>query len=328
MRKEEINKYVEEHCKGTVLSFPERGPWGSSKYRGNFSGWIPATLIYRYGAESVSEIFAGSGTTSDLCRDLGIPYVGIDLNPNPVRDNIMSMDIMDYEKPLPNGFYAADLQVLHPPYPSINGITYADSMYGADKEVVEKDIQQMSWEEGMKCINRAIMRGYAAMKPGSYQAYVIGDVRRKVDGKSIFRSMLKDIVMPGELVQLLVKMQHNTVSGRNSSFSKKMPFFMIEHEWVVVVRKESGYEMAYVMPYKLVTDIRDSSSSTWKDVVMSVMRDMRGAVSIENVYSKIEGHKKTLNNPNWKAKVRQTLQVLVNSGMISNCSRGVYAVAA
>ena len=326
--KEDIYKYVEDNCKGTILSFPERGPWGSSNYRGNFSGWIPATLVYRYGAQSVSEIFAGSGTTSDLCNDLDIPYVGIDLNPVPVRNNILSMDILDYEKELPNGFYTADLQILHPPYPSINGISYANSMYRADNETIEKDIQQMSWDEGMKCINRAIMRGYAAMKPGSYQAYVIGDVRRKVDGKSIFKSMLKEIVMPGELVQLLVKMQHNTVSGRNSSFSKKMPFFMIEHEWVVVVRKESGYEMAYVVPYKLINDVRNSSSSTWKDVVMSVMRNMKGEVSLERIYSEIECHNKTQSNYNWKAKVRQTLQRLVRTGMLNNSTRGMYAVVA
>ena len=95
MNKNEIFSYLKQHANGTVLSFPERGPWGSSSYRGNFSGWIPAAIIYRYGAGSVSEIFAGGGTTSDLCRDLEIPYCGIDLNPAPVRNNILTMDILD-----------------------------------------------------------------------------------------------------------------------------------------------------------------------------------------------------------------------------------------
>jgi len=100
MNKNEIFSYLKQHANGTVLSFPERGPWGSSSYRGNFSGWIPAAIIYRYGAGSVSEIFAGGGTTSDLCRDLEIPYCGIDLNPAPVRNNILTMDIMDEDKDL------------------------------------------------------------------------------------------------------------------------------------------------------------------------------------------------------------------------------------
>ena len=108
MNKNEIFSYLKQHANGTVLSFPERGPWGSSSYRGNFSGWIPAAIIYRYGAGSVSEIFAGGGTTSDLCRDLEIPYCGIDLNPAPVRNNILTMDILDEESELPDAFYEAD----------------------------------------------------------------------------------------------------------------------------------------------------------------------------------------------------------------------------
>ena len=60
MKKEEIIKYVKEHATSTILSFPDRGSsWGSSSYRGNFSGWIPASIIVRYGCKSVSEIFAG-----------------------------------------------------------------------------------------------------------------------------------------------------------------------------------------------------------------------------------------------------------------------------
>ena len=99
MKKEEIIKYVKEHATSTILSFPDRGSsWGSSSYRGNFSGWIPASIIVRYGCKSVSEIFAGGGTTSDVCRDLEIPYCGIDLNPNPVRPDISVMDSGLYKR--------------------------------------------------------------------------------------------------------------------------------------------------------------------------------------------------------------------------------------
>lgn len=134
MNKNEIFSYLKQHANGTVLSFPERGPWGSSSYRGNFSGWIPAAIIYRYGAGSVSEIFAGGGTTSDLCRDLEIPYCGIDLNPAPVRNNILTMDIMDEESELPDAFYEADLQMIHPPYPCINHLHVSnETLYNALK---------------------------------------------------------------------------------------------------------------------------------------------------------------------------------------------------
>lgn len=38
MKKEEILKVVRSN-EGTVLSFPDRGPWGNNRYRGNCSGY-------------------------------------------------------------------------------------------------------------------------------------------------------------------------------------------------------------------------------------------------------------------------------------------------
>lgn len=76
MNRDEIIKIVSANDT-TVLSLPNRGPWGSLHYRGNCSGYIPAFFIWKYDAASAAEIFAGSGTTSDLCKDMGIPYKGI-----------------------------------------------------------------------------------------------------------------------------------------------------------------------------------------------------------------------------------------------------------
>lgn len=39
MKKEEIKKYVAAR-NNTVLNFPDRGPWGNNRYRGNCSGWV------------------------------------------------------------------------------------------------------------------------------------------------------------------------------------------------------------------------------------------------------------------------------------------------
>ena len=330
MNKEEIFKKVAQMADGTVLSFPDRGTWGSAKWRGNFSGWIPASLIYRYNAKSVSEIFAGGGTTSDLCKDLAIPYCGIDLNPEPVRENIIAMDILDESVDLPDAFYSADLQVLHPPYPCINHVQYANGMWKDTKGVSSKDIQEMSWEQGMKAVNRSIMRGYSAMPTGAYQATVVGDIRRKVNGKTVFKSMLAEMCIPGEMVQILVKMQHNTVSGRENVYgNNNRNFFLIEHEFIVVIKKPSGYEIAFSIPRKYVSDIRDSfSTATWKDVVVSVLKKLGKKVSLDEIYSEIEPHKKAQLNSHWREKVRQTLQQLQKSGMALNVSRGIWKIAA
>lgn len=331
MNKEEIISTVVKSANGTILSFPERGPWGSSKWRGNFSGWIPASLIYRYDAKSVSEIFAGGGTTSDLCKDLSIPYMGIDLNPNPVRNNIISMDILDEAMELPDMFYQADLQILHPPYPSINGIHYSNDMWKDTKGVAKSDIQEMPWEKAMDCINKAVLRGYAAMPKGSYQAVVIGDVRSRVNGVSMFKSMLTDLAVPGEMVQLLIKQQHNTVSGRNgnsyTSYGQKRNFFMIEHEYVVVIKKPSGYEIAYIVPKKYSMDIRDSKMCTWKDVVFTAMRKLGKISNMTEIYDEIAGHKKCETNPHWKEKIRQVLQQLQKTGALINTGKGCWRLA-
>ena len=319
MKKEEIFKTCEKYANTTVLSFEDRGPWGKSNYPGNCSGWIPASLIYRYGCQSVSEIFAGSGTTYDLCQDLEIPYTGIDLNPNPVRPGITSMDILDESLTLPNGFYDADLQFLHPPYPTINDIHYSGSAWKDTTNVSEKDIQEMSWEKGMMAINKAIMRGYAAMPSGAIQAVLCGDIRRK----GAFRSMLRELAVPGDMIQVLVKMQHHTNSERKNCSYGKRNFFLIEHEFVVVVKKPSGYEIAYVLPKDFALDIRDSKTATWKDVVYAVMKKL-GKAKLQDIYTEIEGHKKCQTNTHWKEKVRQILQL---ESCFSHSGPGEWAIA-
>lgn len=304
----------------TVLSFPDRGPWGSSSYRGNCSGWIPAFFIWKYGAAKVAEIFAGSGTTYDVCKDMGVSYTGIDLNPNPVRDRIISMDILDETKELPDGFYDADMLFLHPPYPSIHDVHYANSMWKDTFGVTSGDIQEMSWEKGMNAVNKAVMRGYAAMQPGAYEVILVGEIR----SKGQYRSMYQNLVIPGILHQTFIKLQHNTVSSYRT-YKKKTDFSLTGHEMIAVIKKPSGYEIAYVMPREFSMDIRDSQSATWKDVVAATLHELGGNASLSQIYEAIGGHKKCENNPHWKDKIRQVLQ---KHAVFQNSKRGVWALTA
>lgn len=322
MERKEIEKKLQEND-STVLSFPERGPWGNSHFRGNCSGWIHAFLIWKYRIQSMAEIFAGGGTGYDVCLDFGIPYVGIDLNPNPVRKDIVAMNILDDNIALPDGFYTSDMVFLHPPYPSINGIQYANSMWKDTTGCLQEyDIQNMTWEKGMRAVNHAIMRAYTAMQAGSYEAFLVGDVRKN----GVFRSMLSEVVIPGQMQQMLVKMQHNTVSGRNGiTYGGHKGFVPLAHELIVVVKKPSGYELTFLIPRDYKLDVRNSLNATWKDVIVAVLRKIGRAAHLDEIYKEVEGCQKCHNNPlYWKDKVRQVLQTY---DIFQSCERGVWSIA-
>ena len=72
-------------------------------------------------------------------------------------------------------------------------------------------------------------------------------------------------------------------------------------------------------------DIRDSKSVTWKDIVSAAMQSLKGKASLEQIYAEIDGHERCRQNPHWKDKVRQVLQMYPQ---FKNCERGVWKIAA
>lgn len=319
MDKNEIINVLAQHD-STVLSFPERGPWGDSRYRGNCSGWIQGFLVWKYKVKKLAELFAGSGTGSDVCRDLGIEYVGADLNPNPVRNNILCVDAILDE--VPQEFLGADMVFMHPPYGAEIRIPYAGFMW---KDVTgngkQSDLGQMPWDQFMKTLNKIVMKYYASMDNGARMSILMGDVRRNG-----LHSMLNDIVKPGELEQIIIKMQHNTVSGRSgNSYGGNRSFVPLVHEYLLVLKKPDGYMVEYQLPVFYKKDIRDSKTVTWRDVVYSVMKKL-GKANIDDIYSEVEGHERANSVKDWKAKVRQTLQVYPK--IFKNTEKGVWALAA
>ena len=162
----------------------------------------------------------------------------------------------------------------------------------------------MDFETGMNAINYAMMRAYNALPAGSYEVCLVGEIR----SKGQYRSMYQNLVIPGTMQQTYIKMQHNCMSGtrvyRNQAAS---PYALIEHEMIAVIKKPSGYDSLY---------------ATWKDIIMSIARSSEGILSGDFFYRELEGRKKTLSNPNWKAKIRQTLQQLAQAGLLKHVGIG------
>lgn len=316
MNRKEIEAYVSSK-NSTILNFPDRGPWGNNRYRGNCSGWIIAYLIWRYGVKSLAELFAGGGTGSDVCKDMGISYIGADLNPIPVRKNILTVNAVEDE--VPDEFRDKDMIFMHPPYGAEINIPYAGSMYeDPTGELAKSDLGQMPWNDFMKSLNAIIMKYYAAMAPGSKMAVLMGDVRRNGE----YHSMFNDIVMPGTVLQTYVKIQNNCVSN-GRTYGKR--FTPIEHEMMYVIEKAmNAYLIRYDYKKSYKGDIRDCDNATWKDVIVAVIHKIGRSATLAEIYSEVEGTKKCQKNPHWKEKVRQVLQ----TGPFVSTQRGIWTLAA
>lgn len=316
MRKEDIIEELKKHD-STFMSFPERGPWGNNKYRGNCSGWFHAFLIWKYHVQKLAELFSGSGTGYDVCQDMGISYVGADLNPNPVRPGILNVNAITDE--VPEQFLDADMIFMHPPYGAEIKIPYAGSIYeDVTGELSKSDLGQMPWELFMKTLNEIVMKYYVAMSPGSRMGILMGDVRR-----GGFHSMFTDIVKPGELQQVIIKGQHNCSS--DGRVYKNKNFVPIEHEYLMILKKLAPYLIDFHFLSKHEVDVRDSTCSTWRDVVSAVLHHLNKEASLSEIYEQIEGHKKCEKNPHWKEKVRQVLQAY---SVFESPTRGVWEIAA
>jgi hypothetical protein len=57
---------------GSILSFPDRGPWGNSQYRGNCSGYVYKRTFEHLRPRVFADPMVGSGTSVEVARDFWI----------------------------------------------------------------------------------------------------------------------------------------------------------------------------------------------------------------------------------------------------------------
>lgn len=101
--------------------------FGSGQFHGNFIPQIPIMAVKRFTRQGdrVLDLFAGSGTTLDVCELLRRRCSGVDLHPS--RSDIEEGDARTFRPE-----EKADLVVLHPPY--ANGIRFSDDAEDLSKE--------------------------------------------------------------------------------------------------------------------------------------------------------------------------------------------------
>lgn len=294
----------------TIVSYPDRGDYGKSSYRGNCSGRLIEDIISQYRLQGLSDFMVGSGTTEDVVRSLGLRGTFADLN--------RGYDMLNMEIP-----ERAENIFWHPPYHDMivySGEQYSDKMvmdrHGFDPKAVDLS-RCADWDDFVAKMNHCMMKQFAALEKGGRMFTLVGDMKRK----GVLYSMLCDIVKPGTLEQIIIKTQHNCVSDRKTYTHRN--FVPIVHEYLLVTKKDNELVIPVSVTVRKKADIRTLASPSWRDTLVALLKE-NGEMSLADLYDAMKDSRKMQNNPNWQAKIRQTVQ---DSRYFSRTSKGVYKAA-
>ena len=204
----------------SVVSYPDRGPWGDSSYRGNCSGHLVKDLILRFKSQSVFDPSEGGGTVRDVVSGINrylkkdIEYEGRDLK--------QGWNLLTSE--LPQRQY--DLVWYHPPYWDI--IRYSENRHDLS------NAQNLDEFEAM--LNLCVERLAQVVKRGGIMAILIGDKRKFGHYYALFRTLLMNDKI-GQLKAIIIKIQHKCRSDQ-VTYEQSNPFLIpIKHEYCLVYQK-------------------------------------------------------------------------------------------
>lgn len=297
---------------GSVISFPDRGPWGDSKWRGNASGHVYRSLFEQLRPQVFVDPMVGSGTSVEVAQEMGIEAFGLDLHQG---FNAVTMDILDKV-----GKHA-DLVVSHPPYGGMIKYTGPGGMWGDKPHSGDLShcLDDAEFNEKMQAV---LLNQRRATKPGGYYGTLIGDWRRN----GVYTSYQAELIsrMPSnELAAVIIKTQHNCVSDLKAYGAMKLP--RILHEYLLIWEKRSV--SAVVLLNSMVTEQAQRVSGTWKNIVRCVLQALGGKATLDKLYSAIAAAapERLATNNAWREKCRQTLQT--HKDIFRNEARGIWALA-
>jgi adenine-specific DNA-methyltransferase len=150
----------------TLWDFPSqaygRGRQGDKRYGGVTPSYVIHGVVSRYTkrGDTVVDPMCGSGTTLDVCKDLGRRGLGFDLQPT--RPEIRLADARHL--PLPDG--SVDLAFVDPPYST-------HLKYSGDPRCLgERDAGTPAWAEAMEEVVVELAR---LLRPGGVLAVYLSD---------------------------------------------------------------------------------------------------------------------------------------------------------
>lgn len=297
----------------SVVNYPERGNDGRNTYRGNCSGKLIEDCINQWHVKEICDYMVGSGTTEDVAKRMGITSHCYDLNRG---FDVLTMDLPE----------RSEFTFWHPPYHDM--VVYSGKQYSADDVITKygfdprlSDLSRCKdWEEFVERMNYCCMKMFNALEKGGRLAILMGDYKKK--GK--LYSMLTDIVKPGTMENIIIKMQNNCMSDSKTYTNQN--FVPIIHEYLLVLRKDNPLIFELRMTKTSKADVRDMGpAATWRDVVYGVLHEAGHEMTLSDIYDAVDGHRKAERNPHWREKIRQTLQMYPDFQQVE---RGVWDCAA
>ncbi|HOJ11032.1 MAG TPA: DNA methyltransferase [Clostridiales bacterium] len=230
----------------TVWSFPDRGSWAThdSKWRGNWSPYIPRNLLLRYSSEGdlVLDQFAGGGTTLVEAKLLNRNIIGVDVNQDALERCREKIDF-EYKNAGQVYLYKGDARNLdfvsdesidfictHPPYANI--IEYSEN--------IDEDLSHCKVPQFLEEMKSVASESYRVLKKGKFCAILMGDTRQKGHVIPMSFEIMKTFEAQGfKLKEIIIKEQHNCkATGYWKTNSVKYNFLLLAHEYLFVFRKD------------------------------------------------------------------------------------------
>lgn len=232
----------------TVWSFPDRGNWAThdSKWRGNWSPYIPRNIMLRYSSEGdlVLDQFAGGGTTLVEAKLLNRDIIGVDVNDKALA---RCKEKVDFEHEGADGNVrlfkrdarnldfiedeSIDLICTHPPY--------ADIIHYSEGQDIPDDLSNLKVKKFLEQMKPVAEESYRVLKKDKFCAILMGDTRQKGHMIPMSFEVMKIFEEAGfKLKELIIKEQHNCkATGYWKTNSVKYNFLLIGHEYLFVFRK-------------------------------------------------------------------------------------------
>lgn len=299
----------------SILSFPDRGHWGNSQWRGNCSGHIYKSLFDMFKPKLFVDPMMGSATSIEVAKEFGINAIGLDLHSG---FNALRMSILDAI-----GGQHADLIVSHPPYGDL--IRYSGDVWGktADPDDLSQCKDPDDFHEKMVAV---LLNQRDATVGGGVYGCIIGDQRKNGEYRS-YQAELIARMPTKELAGVLIKAQHNTRSeSKQYGNMKGMPF--ISHEYILLWKKPSTIQSWLGVLNDMCQLHNKRYLATWKSTVRAVLASFNGVpAKLGDIYSLVEAEAadKVKNNKHYRDKIRQVLNQ--NKDEFFPAGRGVWILA-